>query len=116
MAYIYIITAAVLSTAGNIFLKISRENLLQDSNFIDQYINGYFFLAITFYVLNVFLFSRALDTMQVNIGYPMLAALGFTFLSISSWFFLGEKLQLIQVIGMFAIILGIILLSYQSNS
>tara|TARA_E500000331_G_C16670388_1_gene460929 strand:+ start:170 stop:520 length:351 start_codon:yes stop_codon:yes gene_type:complete len=115
MAYTYILAAALSSTAGNILLKISRENLTNESTFMEQYLNVYFIFAIIFYVFNVFLFSRALDVMQVNIGYPILAASGFTFLSIASWFFLNESMNVIQIVGIFTIVIGIFLLSSQTH-
>ncbi len=115
MAYTYIIAAALSSTAGNVLLKISREHVSSDSTFLEQYLNLYFIFAIIFYVFNVFLFSRALDVMQVNIGYPVLAALGFTFLSIASWAFLNESMNGVQVTGIIIIVIGIFLLSSQNH-
>ena len=111
MAYFYIFVAALFSTLGNLLLKSSREELTNLSSFSDQYLNPFFLGAIFFYVLNVFLFSKALDHLPVNIGYPVLAALGFTFLAVSSWIFLGEKLLPIQIIGIFIIVIGIYFLS-----
>jgi len=116
MAYNYILIAALFSTAGNLMLKISREKLLQESTLLEQYLNFYFIGALIFYVLNVFLFARALDTMQVNVAYPLLASLGFTFLYVTSWLLLDEKLQPIQMVGIFAIIIGIALLTNQSSN
>tara|TARA_Y100001970_G_C14239415_1_gene863935 strand:+ start:963 stop:1313 length:351 start_codon:yes stop_codon:yes gene_type:complete len=115
MAYLYIIIAAIFSTFGNLLLKYSRKGLTEVSSFADQYFNPFFIAAVSFYIVNVFLFSKALDYIPVNIGYPMLAALGFSFLALSSWIFLGEKLLFIQIFGIFIIVFGIYLLSVGTN-
>ena len=111
MAYLYIFTAALLSTLGNLLLKYSREELTDLSSLSEQYLNPFFVGAVFFYVLNVFLFSKALDHLPVNIGYPVLAAVGFTLLAVSSWIVLGEKLLPIQIFGIFIIVIGIYLVS-----
>lgn len=116
MPYLYILMAAVFSTIGNLLLKNSRLQLTDYSTLLEQYLNISFMSAIFFYALNVFIFAKALDTLPVSVGYPILASLGFTFLAISSSFFFGEKLQVIQFIGILLIAFGIFLLSSNANS
>jgi len=116
MAYFYILIAALLSTVGNLLLKYSREEVTNLSSFPDQYLNPFFVGAVFFYVLNVFLFSRALDHLPVNIGYPVLAALGVIFLALSSWIVLGEQLIPMQIFGIFMIVIGIYFLSSTNST
>ena len=115
MAYFYILIAATCYTIGSLFLKKSRMHLSDHSTVFEQYLSISFISAILFYTLNIFSFSRALSILPVSVGYPTLASLGLTFLAISSWFFLGEKLKLIQVIGIIVIGFGIILLSSNAS-
>ena len=63
-------------------------------------------------LLNLVLFAKALDHLPVSIGYPILASSGFAMLSVSSWAIYGEKLDLLQTIGLIVVIVGIGILSY----
>ena len=115
-ALLFIFLAGLNSTFGNLLLKASRQNLEQNTSIIEQYSSIYFIGAILFYGLNVMLFAKALDYLPVNIGYPMLASSGFAMLSLSSWLVYGEKLDLLQIIGLIVIIVGIGILSYSISN
>lgn len=116
VAFIFIFLASLNSTLGNLLLKVSRKNLLQSSSLTDQYISVTFIGALTFYGLNVFLFAKALDHLPVSIGYPILAASGFAMLTVMSWFFLGEQINMIKVMGILVIIIGIFMVSSAAKS
>ena len=62
-------------------------------------------------MLNLLAFSKALETMPVNIGYPVLASLGFIMLAISSIFVFKETLSLIQFWGIITVSIGIFMLA-----
>ena len=111
-ALIILFLAGLNSTIGNLLLKASRQNLEQNPSIIEQYTSIYFIGAILFYGLNLVFFAKALDHLPVSIGYPILASSGFAMLSVSSWAIYGEKLDLLQTIGLIVVIVGIGILSY----
>ena len=109
-ALFFIFIASCFSTAGNIFVKKSRQI---ESLFLPEslsFINSLFILAIFCYCMNLYFFMRSLEFFPVSIGYPILASLGFIFLAISAWFYLGETLGPIQISGMVTIVIGIFML------
>lgn len=112
LALILIFLAGLNSTLGNLLLKASRKNLLTDSSVLEQYTSPLFFGAVAFYGFNLILFAKALDYLPVSVGYPILAASGFAMLSVMSWLVLGERLSLMQIMGIFVIIIGIFMLAY----
>lgn len=103
--------AAFFSTLGNLILKISKTINL---NFLPDWIvelRPLFFVAIAFYMLNLLIFSKALEYLPVNTSYPILASLGFVMLAVSSALFLNESMSMIQVAGLFVILVGIFMLA-----
>ena len=47
----------------------------------------------------------------MNTSYPILASLGFVMLAVSSALFLNESMSMIQVAGLFVILVGIFMLA-----
>ena len=106
-----LLLAASFSTAGNLFLKISKTTVI---NVLPNWVNDLhplFFVAVIFYLLNLLTFSKVLETMPVSLGYPILASLGFILLAITSVTFLNESLTIVQVLGMAIVCLGIFMLT-----
>ncbi|TNE63840.1 MAG: QacE family quaternary ammonium compound efflux SMR transporter [Alphaproteobacteria bacterium] len=110
-AILYVLLAAVNSTVGNVLLKLSRRSLAPDAGFLTEVMSPFFIGAIGFYAINVFLFARALDHMPVNVGYPILAASGFTLLTVTTWIAFGERLSMMQIGGLVLVVAGIFLLA-----
>ena len=71
----------------------------------------WFLGGIFFYVVNVFLFAKALDTAPVSIAYPVLATSSFALLIVVSYIIFAERLSALQVIGLGLAVLGIILMA-----
>lgn len=104
---ILIIIAAIFSTLGNIFIKLSTS----ESSFFNTILSWRFILGLFFYGLNLICFTLALKNLDVSTSYPTLAALSFLFLSVSAYLFLGEKLEIINIAGIFIILIGIYFLN-----
>ena len=109
-AWSLVVLAGINSTIGNILLKKSRE-LNSGVSFFSSLFDLWFIGGVAFYGLNVLLFAKALDVLPVSTSYPVLAGVGFAFLAVSSNMILKESLSTSQLIGLFSVLLGIILLS-----
>lgn len=114
--FTYLILAALFSTAGNITLKKSKSLKYEEvPSWVTDY-HVFFFIAVFFYMLNLLLFSKALETVSVSVGYPILAALGFFMLAVSSSVILKEALTNLQIIGLITVVVGIFLLAYSPDN
>tara|TARA_Y200000002_G_C22575063_1_gene618326 strand:- start:584 stop:940 length:357 start_codon:yes stop_codon:yes gene_type:complete len=110
-SFLFLFLAAILSTAGNLTLKLSKT---ANIDFLPSWLNELnplFFIAVFFYMLNLLAFSKALETMPVNIGYPILASLGFIMLAITSMFVFKETLSILQFWGIITVSIGIFMLA-----
>jgi multidrug transporter EmrE-like cation transporter len=109
-----IFLAGVNSTIGNLLLKKSTDFVsLSSWSFIP--LNTWFISGLFFYGINVLLFAKALQTLNVSAAYPVLAGVSFICLSFASWGLFNEKLSSLQYLGMALILLGIYFLTMESN-
>lgn len=106
-----ILAAGVNSCIGNMLLKWSRMSLPPDAGVVQQYLSLTFVGGLTFYGINVLLFAKALDNMQVSAAYPILAGSGFAFLALASYFMLGESFPPSKLAGLSFVLVGIYLLA-----
>ena len=109
--FLLIFLAALNSTIGNLLLKLSRETASSQSSSLAGYLSISFIGAVFFYGLNLVIFAKALDLLQLNIAYPILASLGFIMLIASSAYFFGESINFYQLIGLLLAIIGIFLMA-----
>lgn len=104
--WLLIFFAGLNSTFGNILLKKSQEKY----SFIQSLYSFEFILGCVFYLINVLLFAYALKYIEVTKAYPVLSAIAFFSLTILSYYSLGEKLALINYLGIAFILIGITLI------
>lgn len=109
-AWLFIAIAGLFSTAGNLCLKKASLSSV-DANFIGMIFQPYFIGGLFFYGLNVILFASALKHLDVSKAYPVLAAIGFSTLSIVAAIVFRESLSLTNYLGLLVIIAGIFLVS-----
>lgn len=106
-----VIFAGINSCIGNILLKTGRIKLGPEAGLIEHTFSPWFIGGICFYVVNVFLFAKALDTAPVSVAYPVLATSSFALLMVASHFLFAERLSLVQLGGLGLAILGIVLMA-----
>jgi multidrug transporter EmrE-like cation transporter len=110
-ALILVLLAGVNSCLGNLALKHSRSIAPADAAFLEKMVNPFFAAGIAFYVVNVVLFAKALDTAPVSIAYPILASSAFLLLTVASALVFKEQISLPQIAGLVLTVGGIALLA-----
>ena len=68
------------------------------------------FIVIIGYSIAFIALAKVLQVLPVAIIYAIWSGLGITLVAVAGWFFLGEKLGITGIIGIFLIILGIVIL------
>lgn len=109
-AWLFVVTAGLLSTAGNLCLK-KASMTSSGMNFIGMIFQPYFIGGMFFYGVNVILFATALKNLDVSKAYPVLAAIGFSTLSIMAAIVFRESLSLTNYVGLLVILAGIFLVA-----
>jgi len=108
---ILVLAAGLNSCIGNILLKWSSASVPSDARLVDKFLSIGFIGGLAFYGINVVLFAKALDSMEVSVAYPILAGSGFAMLAVASYSILGEPFPFYKWIGLALILAGIVLLS-----
>ncbi len=106
-----VLAAGVNSCIGNLLLKWSRTSAPPDASALAKLLSPGFVGGMAFYAVNVALFAKALDDMEVSVAYPILAGAGFALLAIASGVIFNEPLTLTKAAGMGLILAGIAVLS-----
>ena len=109
-AWLFVAVAGLLSTFGNLCLK-KASVASSGMNFIGLILQPWFIGGMVFYGLNVILFATALQHLAVSKAYPVLAAIGFSTLSIMAALVFREVLSLTNYVGLLVIVVGIFLVS-----
>ena len=110
-----VLLAGANSTVGNMLLKYSRLSAPPESSWVEKLLSPAFAGAVVFYVVNLILFAKALDSLPVSVGYPILAASGFAMLVVASAIFFSEPLRLMNMVGLGFIVLGIFFLAQTAD-
>ena len=71
----------------------------------------HFFNGFNNGAINTYLFTKSLKEINLGIAYPIFSAASITLIMLVSVFVFNEKINPINVIGAFIIILGIVLLT-----
>jgi len=112
VSWLLVIIASVNTTIGNLLLKKSRVNP-DDYSFIGLTTSPWFIAGVTFYGINVIFFAKALEKLPLSIAYPVLAGLGFVFITLTAKYVFNESLIYWQYLGISFILIGIMFLSQQ---
>jgi len=115
--YIFLVVSVVSNSLAVFFMKLGSAKLKlgEGQKFLDlalsmatntRLIIGIIFFGISF-VFSVLMYSK----LNVNVVYPIYVGMTFFLISLFSIFYLSEKFTLLQVIGYFVIIIGIVLIS-----
>jgi multidrug transporter EmrE-like cation transporter len=110
ISWLMVLAAGVNSCIGNLLLKQSRL-VAPDGGLVALLFSPWFIGGLAFYGISVILFAKALDNLPVSAGYPVLAAVGFVLLGLSSYWIFHERLGAMQIAGMALIVVGIFLVA-----
>ena len=109
---ILVLLAGLSTTVANLLLKQSRVVVaVPDTPWYEKFFSLYFIGAMIFFVINLGLFTIALDDIPISVGYPILAASGFSMLVVSAAIIFGEHFGPWQIIGVLLVLAGIFALA-----
>ena len=88
---------------GNLLLKQSRQGALTGLH------SPWLWLSLAFFIRNVHLLSKSLDTLPVSVAAPAVSGANFVVVVLGAALVYGESLSLAQILGLGSIVLGIVL-------
>ncbi|HVW82872.1 MAG TPA: hypothetical protein VHC68_02945 [Candidatus Paceibacterota bacterium] len=111
MAYLFLALAFLCNGAANVLLKVAAMRGFSFAGVLGGDWNMATFTALAaagLFALNLCFYLAALEKIPLSLGYPVM--IGMTFLiTIAASLFLGERIALVQGLGMALIVVGILL-------
>lgn len=105
-----IVTCVLTISIGQLLFKRVSINLNQNNDFLSYNVLGVFSLSIFIYGAATLFWIYILKSVPLNKAYSFMA-LSFVFVTIGSFFFFGEKVNLQFTIGLLFIIIGLVVIS-----
>ncbi|HYD03366.1 MAG TPA: EamA family transporter [Alphaproteobacteria bacterium] len=107
---IFILLATICTSFGQLFLKLGAQHL-SVSYYMAQSIifNPYLLTGIVLYAFGAIFLIYSMKNVNLSYAYPFMS-LNFMWVSMLSYFVLGEKIFFAQIIGIIIIIIGVILI------
>jgi multidrug transporter EmrE-like cation transporter len=93
---------------GAILVEVCATTLLKRSNGMSH--PAYAALALTAYLLAIWLFSVVMRSIPTGIVYALWSGLGIMLVSLAAWLFFGEAINAWGLVGMAFIALGIVII------
>jgi multidrug transporter EmrE-like cation transporter len=106
MNYLYLFISVILNVASYLVYK----SIAQKPH--DLSWSAIFIFGLILGGINVYLFIKALKSINLSIAYPIFSGACLALMLILSHFIFGEKINGINILGTIVIFAGIILLSY----
>jgi len=72
--------------------------------------NYFLILGLSLFAVSFFLYTFILSKLQLNIAYPIATGMVLVIITIFSQFLLKESLTAVQAVGIFAVIVGVVLI------
>jgi len=119
MAYALLVMALLLNASANLFLKIAAPQLqdaAQASLLLRLLGNPYLLFGLTLFMVNVALYVVALSQLKLSVAYPVMAAGSLLVVVMGSAVWLGEAITAQQWGGIVLLLIGIVLVTWQSAS
>jgi drug/metabolite transporter (DMT)-like permease len=116
MNILLIIISVLLNCAAQLLIKqgmlligeVKMGTIFQ--SLIPMVTNIYLWMAMLCYAVSIFLWMAVLSRVDVSYAYPFLS-IGYVVAAIVGYYFLGETVNLVRIVGIIVICAGVFLIS-----
>jgi len=113
MPYFLLFFNIILMSIGQLFFKqsaIFSENHSELNIALKYILNPWFYGAISFFAVSTFTWVKILTQMKISLAYPILS-ISYILTAIGAFYIFQERLTILNMVGIFFIILGVSLIS-----
>ncbi|MBX7056754.1 MAG: hypothetical protein K1X75_01720 [Leptospirales bacterium] len=117
LSIVFLITALVFNATANILLKVGagRVSSLEGLSLLDKGLallsNLPLVLGLILFASNVAFYFLALRAIRISVAYPIMTGGGLAIITIASYFFLREQIDMLQTAGIVLIAAGIVMVA-----
>ena len=114
MIYLLLFIDIILTVSAQLSLRVGAERMWSSSFSLgiltEPLKNIFLFTGLLLYAISFFLYVFILSKLQLNVVYPVATGTILVLITAFSYFFLKETLTVIQIVGIAAILVGVILI------
>lgn len=117
MAYALLVIALLLNACANTLLKTgaARFGDSAEAGLVTRVLeNPHLLLGLLLFVVNVGCYAAALVQLKLSVAYPVMAAGSLLLVVLSSAFWLGEAVTIVQWSGIALLLIGMVLVTWRS--
>ncbi len=116
-AIMAIIVAVIIGVVAQLIIKRGlnamttldlSKNIL--SSYVTIFTSPLIIFGIAIYFASILLWLYALTIVELSYAYPFLA-LSYIFVILGSWYFLGEAVSMLRLVGVLIIVLGVLVVA-----
>ncbi len=116
-AVMAIIVAVIIGVAAQLIIKKGlnamttldlSKNIL--SSYVTIFTSPLIIFGIAIYFASILLWLYALTIVELSYAYPFLA-LSYIFVILGSWYFLGEAVSMVRLVGVLIIVFGVLVVA-----
>ena len=108
-----LIFSVSLNACAQVFIRkavVDKELYFSLITFFNLFFSPSMWYGMICYIISIFLWIIVLSKIQVSLAYPF-QAIGYIFGSLLAWYFLGERISVLNSLGLIIIFIGIMILS-----
>ena len=111
-----ILISVLLGSLGQVIIKLgvlnisSKEDLTLCSLLLRYFLTPNVLIGLALYGLSAVFWVFALSKVELSFAYPMVS-LGYVIVMLFSYFYLGENINCLRMVGVFIICIGIMIIS-----
>ncbi len=118
MVYLLLLVGIIFNALASLFIKAGMNKIGGFAFNFHSVIpiafkvacSPFFLLGLTCYILSLGLWVLVLSRLEVSVAYPMVS-LGYVMNAVLAYFYLGEGLSLIRILGILVICAGVVLIA-----
>ncbi len=114
ITWIALAIGVVLNAAANVLVKAGVRDVSRP--LLDRVLHDpWYILGMTSFGLALVAYSYALTRIPLTVGYPIMTGVGMGIVAVASWWWFGESLGMVKLIGMGFVLIGVVLLVREST-
>lgn len=113
MTYLLLFFNIIMVSIGHLFFKqaaVFSESHQELNTILKYLLNPWFYGAVSFFAITTFTWVKILTQMKISIAYPLIS-IAYVLTAIGGFYFFQEKLTVLNICGIFFIMLGVSLIS-----
>tara|TARA_B100000242_G_scaffold291586_1_gene265192 strand:+ start:1264 stop:1608 length:345 start_codon:yes stop_codon:yes gene_type:complete len=111
ISWLFLIFSTVFNSTASVLVKLASNQGIESSNPLAIYLSWEFILACCLFGANLFFYAQAIKSIPLYVAYPFVTGFTIITLTLFSFFYSKEAINIIDITAIIMILGGITILS-----